>query len=338
MVSRLTRRTGPWVLLVVAAAVPQLIRSATYLQDLLIIFLLNSYLALSWNILSGYAGQFSFGHATFFGIGAYTSTLLFIRLGLSPWLGLLAGAVVAGLVGGVAGWASFKYGLRGAFFALVTFALSGMFQVIATNWKWAGGAVGLLIPLKGHAPLLFQFKDKLAYYYVVLGMVAGAVWVTHRIGRSKIGFYLQAIREEETGAAVLGIDTLRYKTLAMVISSAMTALGGTFYAQWQFYLDPHIGFGAATSIQTLLGAVVGGVGTIWGPVLGSGVLTALSELTKELFRQHPGIDVMLYGLVLMGIVVFLPQGLLGLGQKFRRRPDTTATDPDGSPAVARRVG
>lgn len=317
----LKTRSAPILLaafFLVGVVLPLIVRSP-YLQDLVILTLLNAYLALSWNMLSGLAGQFSFGHAAFYGLGAYTSTILFMRLGISPWIGLLAGGAVAAAVGGTTGYISFRYGLKGAFFALVTFAVAGMFQVIATNWDFVGGAVGLMVPLKGNAPLLFQFRDKEPYYYVIFAMVAAAIYLTHRIKQSRLGYYWQAIREEETGAAVMGINPLRYKVIAMIISSAMTAMAGTFYAQWQFYLDPVLAFGGPTSISILLGAVVGGVGTVWGPVVGAMLLTVLSEFTKEMFRKTPGVDVMLYGAILMAVIIFLPQGLMGLGKTFSRR-------------------
>lgn len=306
-------------LLVIGALLPQVVASS-FLKDLMILTLMHAYLAISWNILSGYAGQFSFGHAAFYGIGGYTSSLLFAKLGLTPWVGMFAGAALAGLVGGIVGYVSFRYRVKGAFFALVTFAVAGMLQVITTNWNYVGGSVGLLVPLKGHAPGLFQFRGKEPYYYVILVMVVGALYIAHWLRHSRIGFYWAAIREEESAASVLGVDVLRYKVIAMVISSAMTALGGTFYAQWQLYLDPEIAFAGPTSITILLGAIIGGVGTVWGPLLGAVALTALSEFTKELFRQYPGMDVMLYGALLMVIVMFLPEGLYGLRKHFRRRP------------------
>lgn len=289
-----------------------------YFLEILISVLFWAYLAAAWNILGGYGGQFSFGHAAFFGIGAYTSTLLLLRVGVSPWLGMLAGGILAALFGLAAGFLSFRYGLRGPYFSLVTLAFAEMLRVVAVNWKAVGASLGLVIPSRGSAPSMFLFAEKLPYYYVILTMTLAALGITWSIARSRLGYALLAVRENEDAAEAVGLDTLGVKLSGMVVSSFLTALGGTFYSQYWAYIDPSLTFGVSVSIEGLLRAIVGGAGTVWGPLLGSFVLTPISELTRAVLRGRTGADVMLYGLVLILVISFLPQGLMGWVAGSRR--------------------
>jgi branched-chain amino acid transport system permease protein len=283
-----------------------------YLLEVLIGILFTAYLGAAWNILGGYAGQFSFGHAAFFGIGAYASTLLLLRAGLTPWLGMLAGGALAAAFGLLAGYLSFRYGLRGPYFSLVTLAFAEMLRVLAVNTKAVGSSLGLVVPTAHASPAMFVFASKLAYYYVVLAMAAAALLLAFALERARLGYVLAAVRENEDAAEASGVDALGAKLRAMACSSFLMALGGTFYAQYSAYIDPGITFGPSVSIQALLPAIVGGAGTVLGPLLGAFVLTPLSELTRALLRGRAGADVMLYGLVLMLVISFLPQGLVGL--------------------------
>lgn len=312
----MTRLAAAAALALLVAAPPFL---SKYTLEVLISVLFFAYLGAAWNILGGYAGQFSFGHAAYFGIGAYTSTLLLLRLGVSPWLGMIAGGLLAAGFGLFAGYLSFRYGLRGPYFSLVTLAFAEMLRVIAVNWGFVGSSLGLVIPSRS-APQMFLFGGKLPYYYVALAMALGALWVTRRIERSALGYGLVAVRENEDAAEAAGVDAMGAKLRAMAISSFMTALGGTFYAQYFSYIDPTITFGPAVSIQGLLQAIVGGAGTVLGPFLGAFVLTPISELSRAALRGRPGVDVMLYGLVLILVVSFLPQGLTGWARARRARP------------------
>ena len=295
--------------LALLVAVPPLLPK--YALEVLISILFFGYLGASWNILGGYGGQFSFGHAAFFGIGAYTSTLLFLQLGVTPWLGMVAGGALAASFGLFAGYLSFRYGLRGPYFSLVTLAFAEMLRVVAVNWKAMGSSLGLVVPNRGSAPLQFLFAEKLPYYYVILAMVLGALLICRAIERSRMGYALAAIRENEDAAEASGVNALATKLSAMAVSSFLTALGGTFYAQYFAYIDPSLTFGPAISIGGLLPAIVGGAGTVAGPLLGSFVLTPISEITRAMLRGRAGADIMLYGLILILVISFLPNGLMG---------------------------
>ncbi|HEU4439701.1 MAG TPA: branched-chain amino acid ABC transporter permease [Methylomirabilota bacterium] len=295
-----------------------------YALEVLISILFFGYLGACWNILGGYGGQFSFGHAAFFGLGAYGSTLLFLHWGISPWLGMLAGGALATAFGLFAGYLSFRYGLRGPYFSLVTLAFAEMLRVVAVNWKAVGSSLGLVVPNRGSAPALFLFADKLSYYYVILAMALGAVWVTRAIERSRLGYALAAVRENEDAAEAAGVDALSTKLRAMAVSSFLTALGGTFYAQYFAYIDPTITFGPAISIGALLPAIVGGAGTVAGPLLGSFVLTPISEVSRAVLRGRAGADIMLYGLILILVISFLPNGLVGWLRSRRPVRETAA--------------
>ena len=289
------------------------------LVHLCIIVFFYAYLGQAWNILGGYAGQFSFGHAAFFGLGAYTSSLLYLHLGISPWLGLLAAAAVGGAFGLASGFLSFRYGLRGPYFALVMLAFAEMLRIVAENWVAIGGAQGLLIPLHGNAPLAFQFTSKLPFYYIMLALLTGITALAWAIQRSRLGYYLQAIRENEEAAEALGVDSFRYKMIAMAISAALTAVGGTFYAQYLLYIDPEITLGTTVSVEILLRPIIGGAGTVLGPLLGSLVLTPFSEIAKTMFRGYIGVHLMIFGALLVAVIIFLPQGIMGLVESAWRR-------------------
>ncbi len=300
-----------------AALAPAVIRSEYVIGTLTLIFFF-AFVGQGWNILGGYAGQFSFGHALFFGIGAYTSSLCFLKAGITPWIGMWAGAAAAVAVGLVTGHLSFRYGLRGAYFALVMLAFAEIFRVAATNWDWVGGSFGILVPLRGHAPALFQFGDKRYFYYVILVMLLAVTGGVAWLGHSRLGYQMAAVRENEAAAAAAGVNPYRVKLAAMAVSAGVTALGGAFYVQYFSYVDPTIGFGPANSIEILLRPIIGGAGTLWGPLLGSVLLGVLGEGTRELVKSYAGLHLMLYGAMLMAAVVFLPHGVMGWIRSARR--------------------
>ncbi len=285
------------------------------LHTMIMIFLL-ALMGQGWNVLSGYAGQFSFGHSLFFGIGAYTSSLIFVKLGVSPWIGMAVSVAISAAVGLFIGYLSFRYGLSGPFFALIMLAFAEIFHMIAMGWDWIGGAEGILIPLEGNAPGLMQFTEKEPFYFLLLWLTAASLLFVWKMEGTRMGLYLQAIREDNEAAEALGVDSLRYKLTAMAISAGMTAVGGTFYAQYLLYIDPDTTFGVVNSVEIMLRPIIGGPGTVLGPLLGSVVLTPLSEVTRTAFQAYSGAYLMFYGAILVAVIIFLPDGLMGILKKL----------------------
>jgi branched-chain amino acid transport system permease protein len=310
-------RWGPvllGVLLLTALAFPWFFR-LPYHRDLAIKIFLNAMLAQAWNILAGYCGQISLGHAVFFGTGAYTSTALQMMAGWNPWMGLLAGVAISMVLSQLIGYPCFR--LRGHYFAIATIAIGEIIQTLAINWEFIGGARGLTLPIQKDSLLAFQFHTgKFPYYYIMLALLALCLAASWRIERSRLGYYLRAIREDPEAAQSIGIPITRYKLIAMGISAAFVAAGGTFYAQYVLYLDPDSVFPLSLSILVCLIAVVGGVGTLWGPLVGAALLIPLSEFTRVQFGGTGGaVDLLIYGALLTAVAVFQPAGLVGM---FRR--------------------
>jgi branched-chain amino acid transport system permease protein len=278
-------------------------------QNLLITTFYFAFLGQAWNILGGYAGQLSLGHAAFFAIGAYTSAVLHAQLGLSPWLGMFAGALLAAVLSQGIGYLGFRFGLRGFYFILLTLAAAEICRLVALHLPILGGYTGLFINFKPN-PWQFQFQGKIPYYFIALGFLSAASGVVWLIGRSKFGAYLVAIREDEDAAEALGVDTFRYKMLAYAASAALTALGGTFYAYYQFYLQPNTVLSMHHSVDIMIRPIVGGSGTILGPILGSFLLELLGEFSRTYFAEGAaGLSVAIYGLLLIVVVLFLPRGV-----------------------------
>lgn len=273
-------------------------------------------LAQAWNMLGGFGGQFSFGHALFFGSGAYVQAMAQLHGGMNPWLALPLAIASAALVGLGVGALAFRYGLKGSYFALITLAFAEVFRILALSLPFTGAGVGLMLPLRTAASNL-QFESSRAFVLLVLGFVAVALCVTAWLRHSRFGAQLQAVRDNEDAARALGIDPLRTKLAACVLSGAFMGAAGAFYVQVFHYIDPAIAFGPTTSVEALLGAIVGGMGTLWGPVLGALALHLLSDLTRNLFGALPGINMVIYGVVLVLIVMFMPRGIAGIGQSVR---------------------
>ena len=285
-------------------------------------------IAQAWNILGGFGGQFSFGHALFFGTGAYAHAIAQMQWGLNPWLSLPLAMGVAVAVGAGVGAASFRYGLKGSYFALVTLAFAEVFRIVATSVPFTGAGVGLMLPLRESAANM-QFASRAGYVWLVLGLVTLALLVTAWLRHSRFGACLQAVRDNEDAARAVGVDPLRVKLLATLLSAALMGAAGAFYLQVFQYIDPGIAYGPHTSVEALVGAIVGGMGTLWGPVLGALGLHLLADLTRNLFGQLPGINMVIYGAVLVLIVMFLPRGIAGLGQFTWRQGLNAGAQPAG---------
>jgi branched-chain amino acid transport system permease protein len=273
-------------------------------------------MAQAWNVLGGYGGQFSFGHALFFGTGAYVQAIAQLQAGLNAWIALPLAIAAAALVGVIFGALSFRYGLRGSYFALVTLAFAEVFRIVALSVPFTGAGVGLMLPLRGDA-VHMQFKERDGFILLVLALVVLGLLATTWLRHSRFGAWLQAVRDNEDAARAIGVDPLRVKLGAIGLSGALMGAAGAFYLQVFQYIDPGIAYGPHTSIEALVAAIVGGLGTLWGPVLGALVLHLLGDFTRSLFGELPGINMIIYGVVLIAIVMFAPRGILGIGQSVR---------------------
>jgi branched-chain amino acid transport system permease protein len=300
-----------------------------YVMEILIIALWFAYLGSCWNI-TWYGGLLSLGHGAFVGIGAFTSTLLFVHFGLSPWLGMIVGSLLAMSVGVFIGFLSFRFRVRGMYFALITIAMASILRLVFENYDFFGGTVGIFIKtVKGpQAPLLYQFGPKWPFYFIILGMTAGILLVSYILRRSKIGFYLRAIKDNEDAARSLGVSTNRYLLIATAISSFFAALGGTFYAQYRLYIRPDLVMATFFSVEIVTGPIIGGWGTLLGPIIGSLIMTPLGEFTRwltEILRETlhirglTGLHMITYGLVIIIVVRFMPHGIVGLFRRMRER-------------------
>jgi branched-chain amino acid transport system permease protein len=291
-------------------AVPQFVESRFWL-GFWTTTLFFALLGQSWNVLGGYAGQMSFGHALFFGTGAYATAVMQVRFGLDAWSSAALGVGAGALVGAFTGAVTFRYGLRGSYFALVTLAFAEVFRALANSWEFTGSGFGMLIPMKAGAAHL-QFADRVSFYYVILLLVVLAYAVTWWLERSRFGAYLTAIRENEDAAQALGINPFRMKVAAITLSAAIAALAGIFYMQFYLFIDAGIAYGPGMSVNALLGPLIGGAGTVLGPLIGALALGGLSEVTSAVLGQQPGVNLLAFGLLLLVILRFLPNGLMGL--------------------------
>jgi len=289
-----------------------------YLVNIAIMTLYGALLGQAWNILGGYGGQFSFGHAAFFGTGAYTAAVFQVQLGINPWIGLAAGGLLAVAVAAFVGFSTFRYGLRGSYFALVTLAFAEVLRILSNSVPFTGAGVGILIPLK-HGIASLQFASKSGYFFLVWAMALAAFLVVWWMGHSRFGASLMAVRDNEDAARALGVDAFRVKMGAIMLSGLFSGLGGVFYAQYFLYLDPYIAYGPANSVESLLVPIIGGLGTLFGPLLGAAALHAIAQGTNELIGDVPGISLALYGALLVAMVLFLPRGLASFSLRGLRQ-------------------
>jgi len=304
------------ITLALLAAVP-LVTTSNVVLNFLVFALLIALVGQGWNLLGGYGGQYSFGHAAFFGTGAYVTAILQVRYGLNAWpafaLGILAGAAVGAVIGALV----FRSGLRGSYFALVTLAFAEVLRIAASVAPITGAGVGTLVKLDLRWQAL-QFQSRVPFYFIILALVAVSLVLVHVVERSRFGAWLVAVRENEDAAAALGVDATRVKIGAMTLSAAVTAAGGCFYAQYYLFIDAGIAYGPWISIEALLAPIVGGVGTVFGPLLGALVVKSLGEATKLVAGDAPGLDLVIYGSVLVLVVAFAPRGIAGVLADLRR--------------------
>ena len=313
MTRRLIGSPASWVgvLAAIALLLPLAI-SSPFVIDIFIRVLLFAFIGVAWNLMGGYAKQLSLGHAAYFGLGAYTSTILLIRFVISPWIGIVAGGVVAMLASLPIGALCFR--LRGPYFAIATIATAQVLMLLFLKFRdFAWGAEGTTLPNLGDAPLMMQFDSKLAYYYLALALLAMGLAITWCIERSWMGYYLVAVGEDEDAAEAIGVDTLRIKRQIYLISAFLTALAGTFYVQYIYFIDPNVAFSFNISVEAALVSIVGGIGTLWGPVIGTVLLEATSALLQSwLGSGHGGVQLTVYSLILMAVILWRPAGLIGI--------------------------
>ncbi len=302
------------ILGIVCVVFPLVVRS-DYYQHLAIIAFIWVVVGSSWNLLAGYTGQVSFGHAIFFGVGAYTAGILATKLGISAWWGMMFGGIVAMLIGLFVGWVCFR--LRGPYFALGTLAGGEVFRLIATNWEsLTEGMVGILI--------IQSFRSKLPYYYIALLLAFACVYAIHLIMKSKWGYYFVSIREDQDAAESLGINTTLYKNVSLLVSSFFTGMAGAFYMNYMAFIDPEVVFSLHyISIMAILVGIVGGVGTIMGPAVGAFIMVGVQETFRSSFfglapawisQGHA----MAFGLLVVFVIMFLANGVVGDWSKIKR--------------------
>jgi branched-chain amino acid transport system permease protein len=305
------------VVVALLAAVP-LVTASNVVLNFLVVALLTSLVGQGWNLLGGYGGQYSFGHAAFFGTGAYATAILQVRYGVNAWLGFAIGIAAGAAVGAIIGALSFRSGLKGSYFALVTLAFAEVLRIVASVAPITGAGVGTLIKLDLR-PEALQFQSRVPFYWIILGLVAVSLVIMRMIEDSRFGAYLVALRENEDAAKALGVNTTLVKLGTMTVSAAMAAAAGCFYAQYFLFIDAGIAYGPWISIEALLAPIVGGAGTVFGPLLGALVVKTLGEATKLVAGDAPGLDLVIYGCVLILIVAFAPSGIAGLCRKAWQR-------------------
>ena len=282
-----------------------------YALGIFVMIFFWAYVGQSWNVLTGYTGHISLGHALYLGIGAYASTYLAQSFGLTPWIGMLAGGVIAALVGLCLGFMGFRFGIRGVYFVILTIAFAEITRLIVSHIDALGSFTGIFLDFRPSF-YNFQFRGNLPYYYISLGFMLASVAVVRLLEVSKTGRFMVAIREDEEAAQALGVNTFKYNMYAIAISAFMTSLAGAFYANYIFYLHPHTMFGMSTSIDLILRPIVGGLGTLFGPIIGSFILTPLAEISRAYFAKggFEGLHLILYGVLAILVVLFMPRGII----------------------------
>jgi branched-chain amino acid transport system permease protein len=320
---------GWWLLALLAAALFAAPAFANdYFITVLIVIFYFAYAGQSWNIMMGFAGQLSLGHALYVGLGAYAAAALYVHFGIGPWIGVLASIVVSGAVAAVLGYLAFRFGVGGVYFAILTIAFAEFARVGFDHFKWVNSSSGLFLPVAQYSRNdLWNLRGSpVMFYYVMLVLMFLALAICRMLLRSRLGYYWQAIREDEEAARSLGIDTFRCKMAAVVISGAMTSVAGMFFAFFYNNLFPEQVFNIGRSIEIILGPFIGGVGSLFGPIVGAFLLTVFSEsVTSALATvgiETPGYKQVFYGLALLLVIVVLPHGVWPPIARFLRLRET----------------
>ncbi len=289
--------------------------AGNYLLSVATLFLYFAFAGQAWNIMMGFAGQLSLGHALYLGAGAYAAAGLYFHFGIGPWAGLWLAAALCALLGAALGALASRYGVAGVYFTLLTIACAEFARIGLDHFTWLGGSGGLFLKIaeRGEIDLANLRGPPAMFYYVILLLAAAALALSARLLQSRAGYYWQAIREDEDAARALGIDTFRWKILAVTLSAALTGVAGVFSAFYYGNLFPEQIFGIHRSVEIILGPIIGGIGTLFGPIVGAALLTALAEGASEIVAalgwEAPGVKQMIYGIVLLAVIVFLPHGV-----------------------------
>jgi len=323
------RGLGIFLIVMAALAIVPLLTASNVVLNFLVMALLIALAGQGWNLLGGYGGQYSFGHAAFFGTGAYVTAVLQVRYGVNAWLAFGVGIAGGAIVGAVIGALSFRSGLKGSYFALITLAFAEVLRILASVAPLTGAGVGTLIALDLR-PAAFQFQSRAPFYWIILALVGASLVLVRLIEDSRFGAYLIAVRENEDAAKALGVNTITIKLGAMILSAAITAAAGGFYAQYFLFVDAGIAYGPWISIDALLAPIVGGIGTVFGPLLGALVIKSLGELTKLVTADAPGLDLALYGCILVLVIAFAPRGIVGILTDIKRCLHPAKTEPPAS--------
>ncbi len=310
-----SRTFGRILILLSGLSVAPLIVDNSYFHHVAVMIFMFATLGIAWNFISGYGAQLSLGHSAFLALGAYTSVILLNTYHVTPLVGALVGAMVAAVAAMIIGYPCFR--LRGPYFTLSTIAFAEILRILLNHFTdFTGGAEGIPIPFRGSNPWHLQFYSKLPYYYLTLGFLVAIFWLARYLERSRLGYQLAAIREDQDAAESLGIRSYRVKLVTLVVSAVITAIVGMLYAMIVGYIDPVSTTGQTIAAEIAVVAIVGGIGTLWGPILGAAVVIGLAETTNALLGStRGGASMVLYGLFLMIIVLVRPGGLISF---FRR--------------------
>jgi len=308
----------PIIVLILLILFP-LVITQPFPQHVMILVFIFGMIGVAWNIMGGYAGMFSFGQVAFFGIGAYTSSFLLITYHITPWVGLIIGGLVSACVGAAIGYPCSN--LRGHYFAIASIAFGEIVRTHFNNWKLIGAAEGMTLPMLEESFKNFMFHStKLPYYYIILAFLIMSLIICYFVATSKMGYYFRAIKESHDVAKVLGINVVRYRLMAIMISAFLTAMAGTFYAQYVLYLDPESVLILPISVQIVLISMLGGAGSIMGPVIGAAILMPVSEVTRVMLgHRGTGMDMLIYGALITLISVYQPKGVWGLFSSIGKR-------------------
>jgi branched-chain amino acid transport system permease protein len=303
---------------VAVAALPRFVTDV-YTQNVLILTLMFAAVSQSWNILGGYCGQISLGHALYFGVGAYTASLLFVTYGINPWLGMVAGGALSAVLAMALGWPCFR--LKGHYYSIATIVIAEIGLLLVHNWDYLGGATGIQWPFNPDSWATLQFaRDKIPYFYFALGLLVVVWLVTYVIEESRWGYWWRAVKDNPEAAQSLGVTVFESKMAAAAISAFFTAIAGAFYAAFVSYIDPESVMSFRFSLLFALPAVVGGIGTLWGPIVGAAILIPVTEVTRSYAGgSGSGLDLIIYGTLIMLIALLKPEGILSLFRRGARR-------------------